>query len=57
VFLFGYHVHEKAIMIPLCAFSIKALQSKKLVSLYFLFSFAASMSIFPILPLEGGKLN
>jgi len=49
-FMFGFHVHEKAIQIPLILYALNAIESKKKLHLFFLFSFSSGVTLFPLLP-------
>lgn len=49
-FMLGYHVHEKAILIPWMLQTLTAVNSPADASLFMLLSAAGSVSLFPLLP-------
>ncbi|TPX33389.1 hypothetical protein SmJEL517_g03746 [Synchytrium microbalum] len=48
-FMFGWHVHEKAILLGIVPFSLIATKSEKHARLFYLLSIAGSFSLFPLL--------
>ncbi|CAL1262386.1 unnamed protein product [Larinioides sclopetarius] len=52
-FLFGYHVHEKAILLIILPLTISAVIYKEEAQLYMYLSIIGHFSIFPLLHLEG----
>jgi alpha-1,3-glucosyltransferase len=48
-FLFGWHVHEKAVMMITLPMCLLALGDKKFMRIYLLLSFAGHISLFPLL--------
>lgn len=53
-FLFGYHVHEKAILIPLIPLTITSVLNPREAKIFLLFSFCSLYSLLPLIftPLE-----
>ena len=47
-FLFGWHVHEKAVLLILIPLSCLSIKDAKLAQLYFLMSFISNYSLFPL---------
>ncbi|GFS94751.1 probable dolichyl pyrophosphate Glc1Man9GlcNAc2 alpha-1,3-glucosyltransferase [Nephila pilipes] len=52
-FLFGYHVHEKAILLIILPLTISAVLYKEEAQLYIFLSIVGHFSLFPLLHLEG----
>ncbi len=48
-FLFGWHVHEKAILLILMPLSCLSIKDAQIGSLYFLMSFISNYSLFPLI--------
>ena len=55
--MFGFHVHEKSILIWLNLFQFYGYKDSKLASLLFVASFSASLGLFPLLPDISGILK
>lgn len=51
-FLVGFHVHEKAILIPLLGFLPLAIRQPEFAGLFVAFSTTGHFSLFPLLPNE-----
>jgi len=49
-FLFGYHVHEKAILMIILPMTFLAIQSKFYARVFIILSFAGHYALFPLLP-------
>ena len=56
-FLFGWHVHEKAVLMILVPLSLLSIRSSKFASLYFYMSTISNYSLFPLLFRVQGKMN
>jgi TRAP-type C4-dicarboxylate transport system permease large subunit len=48
-FLFGWHVHEKAVLLILMPLSCLSIKDAQISSIYFLMSFISNYSLFPLI--------
>ena len=53
-FIFGFHVHEKAILIPLSLYQLAIIFNKNLKNDVFLLSFVSGITLFPMLSHPAG---
>lgn len=55
-FLFGWHVHEKAILLISLPFSLLSIDDAKLAKNYFILNTIGNYSLFPLLFKQQGKI-
>jgi alpha-1,3-glucosyltransferase len=48
-FVFGWHVHEKAILVPLCTLALTALDTRSDTRIFLFATGVATYSLFPLL--------